>query len=263
MAGSHLTTAGHVPALVNVLTYRARQSPGAGISPMKQLALDIGLVTGPTLDNFHDGPNAQALQHLRLAVGDGAAPRSPVPTYLWGDAGTGKTHLLKATYEALRSQGAGVGWLDPKVAVPTAFDERWSAVLLDDVQLYTTAQQAAAFNWFVNAINPTAGAPRWVLAAGSLPPADLPLRDDLRTRLGWGHVFQLQLLDEAERRAVLRRQADERGIFLADEVMDYMLSRFSRDLGSLAQLLEQLDGFALRTQRAVTIPLLKTMLQSE
>lgn len=46
------------------------------------------------------------------------------------------------------------------MAVPTAFDERWSAVLLDDVQLYTTAQQAA-FNWFVNAINPTAGVPRW------------------------------------------------------------------------------------------------------
>ena len=230
---------------------------------MKQLALDIGLATGPTLDNFHAGPNAQALQHLRLAVGDGAAPRSPVPSYLWGDAGTGKTHLLKATYDALRSQGASVGWLDPSVAVPTAFDERWSAVLLDDVQLYSTAQQAAAFNWFVNAINPTAGVPRWVLAAGNLPPADLPLRDDLRTRLAWGHVFQLQLLDEAERRAVLRQQADERGIVLADEVMDYMLSRFSRDLGSLAQLLERLDGFALRTQRAVTIPLLKTMLQTE
>jgi DnaA family protein len=71
------------------------------------------------------------------------------------------------------------------------------------------------------------------------------------------------LLDEAERRAVLRQQADERGIVLADEVMDYMLSRFSRDLGSLAQLLERLDGFALRTQRAVTIPLLKTMLETE
>jgi len=230
---------------------------------MKQLALDIGLAPGPTLDNFHAGPNAQALQHLRLAVGDGAAPRSPVPSYLWGEAGTGKTHLLKATYEALRAQGASVGWLDPTVALPTEFDERWSAVLLDDVQLYTTAQQAEAFNWFVNAINPTAGAPRWVLAAGALPPADLPLRDDLRTRLGWGHVFQLQLLNESERRAVLRQQADARGIVLADEVMDYMLTRFSRDLGSLMQLLDRLDSFALRTQRAVTVPLLKTMLQSE
>jgi len=230
---------------------------------MKQLALDIGLAIGPTLDNFYAGPNAQALQHLRLAVGDGAAPRSPVPTYLWGEAGTGKTHLLKATYDALRGQGASVGWLDPSVAVPTEFDERWSAVLLDEVQLYSTVQQAAAFNWFVNAINPTAGAPRWVLAAGKLPPADLPLRDDLRTRLGWGHVFQLQLLGEPERRAVLHQQADARGIFLADEVMDYMLSRFSRDLGSLMQLLDQLDSFALRTRRAVTIPLLKTMLESE
>ena len=234
-----------------------------GCGPMKQLALDIGLAIGPTLDNFYAGPNGQALQHLHLAVGDGAASRSPVPTYLWGEAGTGKTHLLKAVYDALRGQGASVGWLDPSVAMPTVFDERWGAVLLDDVQLYTTSQQAAAFNWFVNAINPTAGAPRWVLAAGSLPPADLPLRDDLRTRLGWGHVFQLQLLSEPERRAVLRQQADARGIFLADEVMDYMLTRFSRDLGSLMQLLDQLDSFALRTQRAVTVPLLKTMLQSE
>lgn len=230
---------------------------------MKQLALDIGLATGPTLDNFHAGPNAQALQHLRLAVGDGAAPRSPVPSYLWGDAGTGKTHLLKATYDALRSQGASVGWLDPSVAVPTAFDERWSAVLLDDVQLYSTAQQAAAFNWFVNAINPTAGVPRWVLAAGNLPPADLPLRDDLRTRLGWGHVFALQALSEPETRAALRREADRRGIFLSDEVMNHLLTRFERDMASLVRLLDRLDHYSLARSRAITVPLLRTMLAEE
>ena len=97
--------------------------------------------------------------------------------------------------------------------------------------------------------------------SGSLPPADLPLRDDLRSRLGWGHVFQLHALDEAARRAVLRQEADARGIFLGDEVMDYMLSRFSRDLGSLMQLLNQLDAYALQAQRAITIPLLKAMLE--
>ncbi len=156
-----------------------------------------------------------------------------------------------------------MGWLDASVSDPTAFDERWTAVLLDEVHLYNTAQQAAAFNWFVNAISPAVGSPRWVLAAGDLPPADLPLRDDLRSRLGWGHVFQLHLLDEAARRAVLRQEADARGIFLSDEVMNYMLGRFSRDLGSLMELLDQLDSFALRTQRAITIPLLKTMLETE
>ena len=232
---------------------------------MKQLALDIGLATGPTLDRFFPGPNEAALQHLRLAAGAGSrqATRSPVPTYLWGEPGSGKTHLLHAVHHALREQGASVGWLDPAVAQPADFDESWAAVLLDDVHLYSTAQQAAAFNWFVNAISPAGGSPRWVLAAGSLPPADLPLRDDLRSRLGWGHVFQLQLLGEAERRAVLRQEADARGVFLGDEVMDYMLNRFSRDLGSLMHLLDQLDAFALRTQRAITIPLLKTMLESQ
>ena len=120
-----------------------------------------------------------------------------------------------------------------------------------------------AFNWFINAMSPASGVQRWVLAAGTLPPPDLPLRADLRSRLGWGHVFQLQLLGEAERRAVLRQEAEARGVALGDEVMDYMLRRFSRDLGSLMQLLDQLDAFALRTQRAITIPLLKTMLESE
>jgi len=133
--------------------------------------------------------------------------------------------------------------------------------LLDDVHRYSAVQQHAAFNWFVHATAPSDGQPRWVLAAGDVPPTELALREDLRTRLGWGHVFGLSVLAESERRAVLRQQADERGIFLSDEVMDYMLTRFSRDLGSLVQLLDRLDGYALQTQRAITVPLLKSMLE--
>jgi DnaA family protein len=75
-------------------------------------------------------------------------------------------------------------------------------------------------------------------------------------------VFTVQALTEADRRRVLRRAADERGVFLSDEVMDYMLSRFSRDLSSLMQLLDQLDGYALRTQRPITIPLVRAMLEN-
>jgi len=227
---------------------------------MKQIALDIGLAPGPTLKNFFAGPNQAALQHMQLWVG--SDKRSPVPTYVWGESGSGKTHLLRAVQATLRDQGSPVGWMDAGVAEPTAFDELWRVVILDDVHLYTAVQQHAAFNWFVNATTPSDGQQRWVLAAGSVPPSDLALREDLRTRLGWGHIFQLQVLSEPERRAVLRQQADERGVFLSDEVMDFMLNRFSRDLGSLIQLLDQLDGYALQTQRAITIPLIKAMLEA-
>ena len=223
---------------------------------MKQIALDIGVAGPPSLSNFFAGPNDAALKHLQLWAG--SPTRSPVPTYLWGAGGSGKTHLLKAVGEALREQGASAGWLDATVLEPPPFDERWTVVLMDDAHLYTAVQQHAAFNWFVNAQTLQRG----VLAAGALPPADLKLREDLRTRLGWGHVFHLQVLSEPERRAVLRQAADERGVFLSDDVMDYMLTRFSRDLASLMELLQQLDRYALQTQRAITIPLVKAMLES-
>jgi DnaA family protein len=84
------------------------------MSQMKQLALDISMAPGPTLARFFVGPNAALIDHLRHWVGDGQLQqsRTPVPTYLWGEAGSGKSHLLKAVREALREQGAMVGWMD-------------------------------------------------------------------------------------------------------------------------------------------------------
>jgi len=228
---------------------------------MKQIALDMGLASVPSFENFFAGPNEAALRHLEVwAAG---AVRSPVPVYLWGEPGSGKTHLLKAVGETLRSRGARFGWMDASLSEPQAFDDEWTAVILDECHLYTAVQQQSAFNWFVNAISGGDGQPRCVLAAGALPPADLVLREDLRTRLGWGHVFELRALSEPERRAVLRLEADARGIFLGDEAIDFMLTRFSRDLSSLMQLLDQLDGYALRTQRAITVPLIRSMLENE
>ena len=157
---------------------------------MQQIALDIGLSTGPTIANFCAGSNTAALRHIELWIGvpspNGAAPsRSPVPTYLWGPSGSGKSHLLKAAVEGLRELGGSVGWLDAQTLDAREFDEGWSAVMMDDVHLYTAAQQQLAFNWFVNAQSQQ----RPVLAAGAWAPVDLKLRDDLRTRLGWGHII--------------------------------------------------------------------------
>jgi DnaA family protein len=226
---------------------------------MKQLVLDMALPTAPSLGNFFAGPNLAALSHLTLWLGEpGSKTRSPLSTYLWGGPGSGKSHLLQAMRAAMAARGETLGWMDANVQTETPFDERWTCVLMDDVHSYTLGQQHTAFTWFVNAQSQQIA----VIASGSLPPADLKLRDDLRSRLGWGHVFGLKPLDEADRRAVLRQAALARGLALTDEVMDFMLHRFSRDLGSLMALLTLLDGYALQTKRAITIPLIKSMMDN-
>ncbi|OYV00237.1 MAG: DnaA regulatory inactivator Hda [Burkholderiales bacterium PBB5] len=220
---------------------------------MKQIPLPIAPPPADSFDSLVVGPNAQAVLHLRSLV----MPAAPV--YLWGEAGTGKTRLLRALAASRQAQGERVGWFDAAAPLPWELDSGWSLVVVDDAERLDVAHQQAAFALFVEA--GTQGV-QWA-AAGRLPPVDLPLRDDLRTRLGWGHVFALQALAEAETRAALRREADRRGILLGDDVMDYLLTRLRRDMSHLMNLLDRLDGFALAEQRAVTIPLVKKMLAEE
>jgi DnaA-homolog protein len=220
---------------------------------VRQIPLAIGPAPLATFDTFMTGANAAALAHLRAL-----AARPGAPVYLWGASGSGKTHLLHALAQAVQARGGRTGWFDADQAPPCAIDDA-ALIVLDGCQAFDAAQQQAAFGLFIDAAEQGAQ----IAAAGTLPPVDLPLRDDLRTRLGWGPVFALQPLGEADARAALRREADRRGIFLSDEVMDYLLTRFSRDLKHLMALLDRLDEFALAERRAVTVPLLRKMFEQE
>ena len=220
---------------------------------MKQIPLPITHAATRSFDNFVPGANAAALAHLRTP---GARP---APLYLWGPSGSGKTHLLHAALHRARQDGLRVGWFSAADAAPWPYDEAWSVIAIDDCDALDAGQQQAAFGLFVAATAQSAA----VLAAGRVPPVDLPLREDLRTRLGWGHVYALQPLTEPEARAALRREADRRGVSLSDAVMDYLLTRFARDLKHLMGRLDRLDEFSLANKRPITVSLLKQMLADE
>ncbi len=230
---------------------------------MKQIALPIAVSVEQTLDSFVLGQNQAIIEHLSLFAKH--PNRSPVPTYIWGDSGSGKTHLLKAISLELEKLQQPCGWIEARVIdkSPRVFNSAWEVILMDDVDQFSASHQQFAFNCFVNALTPTSGLQRWVVATGSLPPKELKLREDLRTRLGWGHVFNLLPLNEQGCRLVLQKHASELGLKLGLDLEDYILSRFSRDLGTLIRLLKELDAYALQTKRAVTIPLFKSMLDQD
>ena len=198
---------------------------------MQQLVLDIGPAAEPDFDNFVAGPNAEAVASVRgLAAGDS---RDAV-LYLWGEPGSGRSHLLRAANR-----------VNPEL------------VIADDVENLDDGAQQGLFN-AINAARE--GAPP-VLAAGRQPPAQLALREDLRTRLAWGLVYQLKPLSDAEKAAHLRAEAARRGLRLSEEVLAYLLNRLPRDLASLHRVLEALDRYSLSTRRAITVPLVREALE--
>jgi len=222
---------------------------------MKQIPLALGPDPAFDFENFAEGANTQLVHALR----DHPLPNGPI--YLWGAAGSGKSHLLHATAHRVRASGGQVLWAGPNRPLPWAWpdDEHASQpalAVIDDCHALDPDQQQAAFSLFVTG----AGAGHCILAAGACPPVDLPLRDDLRSRLGWGLVFKTEPLTDDTVDQVLRQEAARRGIELGDDVIRYLQTRFERDLKSLMSLLDRLDRFSLAEKRGITVPLLKQML---
>lgn len=258
----------------------------------RQLLLDLGTPPPETFDNFVAGPNAELVARIdalrralftppsldsgadlsayslsSLSSSSSSAPSgafgssgSLAPTdrlfYIWGDPGSGRSHLLHALCHAAPERRARL--LVPQSPLSSfIFDPEVTLYAIDDCDRLPPARQIAAFNLF-NEVRADAHAA--FVATGSAPPMALTIRDDLRTRLGWGLVYRLAPLSDDEKIAALALAARDRGLALAADVPPYLLNHFRRDMPSLKRLLDALEQFSLERQRAITLPLLRTML---
>lgn len=221
---------------------------------MRQLLLDLGAEKPQTLDTFVTGQNQELLYVLRQFALR-AAPVHDHFVYLWGEAGAGKSHLLHAL------AASGKARYLPADADDEAFLQTPDATLylLDDCDRLAPETQISAFNLY-NQVKENGGL---LVAAGSLPPARLNLREDLRTRLGWGLIYQVHGLTDEEKIAALTQAAQVRGLNLSPGVLPYLITHFRRDMRSLSAMLDALDQYSLEIQRPITLPLLRSLLQQE
>lgn len=216
---------------------------------MTQMLLGLAPEWIPSLENFVAGRNVELLSALRHALSSQQGERC---LYLWGEAGSGKTHLLQAIVVSARSAGKSAMCLCG--AVPSAME----VVAVDDVETLDDEAQIALFALY-NRVRENGGL---LLVSGKQAPAFLKLRDDLRTRLGWGLVYQVHALTDAEKAEALRQHAKARGFELPNEVTNYLLRHGRRDLPSLLVTLDALDERCLRLKRGASVPMLKEVMNS-
>jgi DnaA family protein len=211
---------------------------------MQQLSLDLLPPDRPSLDNFLPGPNREALDRISaIARGE----RMLRILYLWGDTGCGKTHLLAAL------NGLALGPASPAVSFGQATDPR-AVVTVDDCDRLDATQQEGLFHLFNRVLAQPGMA---IVCAGAEPPLALHLRDDLRTRLGYGLVLRLHPLSDTERRQALEQWIHRSGARCSADLLEHLLRHRARDLRSLLALLSALDRYGLAQQRALTLPLLR------
>jgi DnaA family protein len=222
---------------------------------MRQMILNLLPEAEPSLNNFVVGGNSEALTGLAAWL----APDNREPAlFLWGDAGAGKTHLLRASAASIASYRDAQ--IDPDLAsLKNTPDDLPLLCAVDNVEALSELGQIALFNLF-NRLRATGGR---LLVAAKVPPRQLMLREDLRTRLGSGLIYRLHTLTDDEKINALSAQAAARGLHMPPEALTYLLARAPRDMRSLAAFIAALDLYSLEHKRPITLPLLRELLHAQ
>lgn len=226
----------------------------------EQLTLHFAWGEGYSFANYFAADNAAAVHCIEHAVrGEGDQF-----VFVWGALGVGKSHLLQAACQLAAEQGRPVAYLplkDLEGITPDVLEgmEQMALVCIDDVQHVTgnAAWEEALFHLY----NRMRDAGSIMLLAANASPHGLSVGlPDLLTRLGWGPVFQLNELQEADKIAALQLRASQRSFDLSDEVAQFLIRRSPRDMNSLFALLDRLDEASLSQHRKLTIPFVRGLI---
>ena len=234
----------------------------SGGQPM-QLPLGIKLRDEATFDNYYGGPNGALVAALQELADPARTPEERC-VYLWGAAGSGRSHLLQAACHRMAEAGALAMYLPLSELMDHGAQlldgmEEVDLLCLDDLEVLAGhAEWEEALFHVYNRIQQREG--RLLMAATATPRVAGYQLPDLVSRLGWGLVFQLQALDDEGKQQMLKMRAEQRGLQLPDEVARYILSRGARGMGELFAALEQLDQASLQAQHRLTIPFVKRVM---
>lgn len=220
---------------------------------MDQLVLDLTPPPAPAFDHFIAEHNRQII----AALTDSAGERF---IYLWGAPGVGKTHLLQQWVEHANAVGRAAIYLDARAEKLPDFAREARCVAVDHVDDLEPDDQITLFSIF-NSLKD--GGEGQLLTAGRAAPLQLKLRDDLRTRLGWGLVFQVQAMSDADKFAALKRHAQMRLVDVPDDVIRWLLTHWRRDMSSLVAMIDALDHYSLALRKPITVPFVKNILHAK
>jgi DnaA family protein len=223
---------------------------------MEQLIFELAMPEPPAFANFVQGRNVEAWATLRRFA-EGECGETGI--VLWGAPGAGKSHLLRAAVSAAQAAGRDARYVAQPADVTATVPASHAFIAVDQADTADAVAEGRLFTLY----NALAASHGQLAVATRSAPATLVLRDDLRTRLGHGLIFEVVPLADADKASALAVYARERGFHLGDDVIAYLLAHGRRDMGTLVATLAALDRRSLSQKRPITVPLLREWLQHE
>lgn len=223
------------------------------MSDIQQMPLVLKPPRRLIFDNYIAGDNQGVIETLKMGLEAG-------DWYLLiGPHGSGRTHLMSALFQHLGDQGQTSAYIPLSDASDwPLLDEATAAyVMVDDIDALA-AEPAGEMHLF-NALN------RWrlekttvVMSAAGLTEFVLP---DLCSRLGQATRLTLKSLQDEDFEALILRLVSDQEMNMPADVAKYLVSRVRRNAGDVTRLVNQVLLKSLSERRAITIPMVRSVLQ--
>ena len=227
-----------------------------------------------TFENFIVGKSNNLAFATSLAVAQTPGDAYN-PLFIYGGVGLGKTHLINAignyiirqnsrmkvllmTSEAMTNELIGA-IARKKTSELRDRLRNVDVLMVDDVQFLskTKATQEEFFHTF-NALRDNN---KQIIIASDRPPKELPeIEERLRSRFEWGLTVDIQKPDYETRAAILRQKADEMGIEVPAEVIEYIAQSVNSNIRELEGCLINLNAHAALTKAPITLEMARTAL---
>ena len=220
---------------------------------MNQLGLPISLNVQMSLANFV--ANAQ----IQSAVDQLLNADIASEVYVYGDTGSGKTHLLQAViFSAMECNKAAV-FVDcneeiSDYLVEMVADLDWLSI--DNIASIESAQQHLLFDLYNRARQSNVN----IIVSGPSLPSELDMMKDIKTRLSLATVFQLEALNDEQTKEALNNQMSERNMSIDEKVYSYLFKHYSRDISLLLEAIDRLDEASMQAKQSISISLAKKIL---
>ena len=231
--------------------------------PSGQIPLPFARFERVDFDSFKTSRDLDAIVSLRqTAIGEDSRN-----IYLWGQPGTGKSHLLQAVCTLASDHGRTVAYIPldrQRELMPEMLSglAQYDLVCIDDldcVQGDDTWEQSLFY--LFNEMR--AGQKPLLFTAAKSPKGIDITMPDLKSRLTWDLVYHLTPIDEESLVSALKLRAKSRMFDLPDEVIEFLVKRVSRDTHTLFAILDRLDNASLQSKKKLTVPFVKSTLGLE